>query len=157
LARLLGRAGRRAFWRLFTKAPDHLGREDVDRIWGNRAALQAVWSQVFERFDQEERVRELLRDFEAGAGAGTGAGAESAASGSAGASSPVTSARRTSALPPILVVAGDKMEPHTPALARRLGAKLVRTEGDHLFPTRRPQAAAALIADWHAALVSDRL
>jgi lipase len=60
LARRLGRAGRRAFWRLFTTEPDRLGREEVDRIWGCRAGLLAVWNQVFDRFVQEARVRTLL-------------------------------------------------------------------------------------------------
>ncbi|MDR1118238.1 MAG: alpha/beta hydrolase [Bifidobacteriaceae bacterium] len=62
LARRLGRAGRRAFWRLFTTEPDPLPARDVDRIWGCRQGLLAVWLQVFDRFVQEGRVRALLEE-----------------------------------------------------------------------------------------------
>jgi lipase len=60
LARRLGRAGRKAFWGLFTTAPDPLPTAAKDRIWGHRAGLQAVWLQVFDRYNQEARVRRLL-------------------------------------------------------------------------------------------------
>jgi pimeloyl-ACP methyl ester carboxylesterase len=144
LARRIGRAGRRAFWRLFTKAPDHLSRADVDRIWGNRAALVAVWRQVFERFDQERRVRDWLADRERSRPAGRGP------------ADPVDPGDDAQAFPPILLVVGDDLEPYLPELADRLGAELIRTKGDHLFPTRRPHATAALIATWHANTVCER-
>jgi pimeloyl-ACP methyl ester carboxylesterase len=60
LARRLGRSGRRLFWGLFTKLPDPLPRAAVDRVWGHPAGLAAVWFQVFDRYNQEARVRPLL-------------------------------------------------------------------------------------------------
>ncbi|MDR1431891.1 MAG: alpha/beta hydrolase [Propionibacteriaceae bacterium] len=121
LARRLGRAGRRAFWRLFTVQPDHLPKPVIDRVWGNSAGLLAVWDQVFDRFSQEERVRTLLAAWE-------------------------RDGRAFSA--PVLSVLSDDAEPYQQALAQRLGAEVAAISGGHLFPVLQPEGTADLITGW---------
>ncbi|MDR1392354.1 MAG: alpha/beta hydrolase [Bifidobacteriaceae bacterium] len=155
LARRLGRAGRRAFWRLFTKRADHLTPSQIDRIWGNRRGLLAVWYQVFDRFIQERRVRQLLATSSL-----YGVGGDPPADQSATeltdqptrkpadqSASKSTNQSGGPHVPAIYVIVGDSAEPFHSALASRLGGRFVVTTGDHLFPVLQPKATAALITD----------
>jgi lipase len=117
LARHLGRAGRRAFWRLFSTQPDHLARTTIDRIWGNRTALLPVWHQVFDRFNQERRARRAL----------------------------AMNPKSWRSAAPIWVMLGQKADPYQRGQARRLGATVIKISGGHLFPVEQPAETAAAI------------
>jgi pimeloyl-ACP methyl ester carboxylesterase len=124
LARALARIGRKAFWSMYTREPDHLGVSDIERVWASSRALRAVWFQVFDRFAQENRVSEF---FAAGK-----LGPESA-----------------SGQVPIRILVSEHAEPYQDSLAARLGADIIQAGGDHVFPVLRPRETAALIVeDW---------
>ena len=118
LARRLAHWGRGLFWGLFTKTPDPLSSDDIERIWGNRAGLRAVWHQVFDRYNQEARVRNLW---------------DSIPSLPEGV--------------PIVALHSDSDAPYQKGLAQRLRAKVIPIDGDHLFPTLLPTETAAVLVE----------
>ena len=115
IARSIGRAGRAQLLGMYDGLPDRLTRTEVDRIFGNRAALVSSWDQVCERFALQLRMREV------------------------DVPPRIRMVQVVGVKAPVGAVEGQR------EFAASIGATVVEVDEGHLFASRSPELVAAIV------------